>query len=43
MFFQQEFQDYLQEKEGSDGFGERIRPQMKEIVKHSMMCGQEGV
>ena len=35
--------DFLEEKEGSDIFNEKIKPQMKEIIKHSMMCGMQGV
>lgn len=43
MFFQEDFINYLKETEGSDVFNDKIRPQMKEIVKHSMMCGMEHV
>ena len=35
----EEFENYLKELEGYDVFNEKIKPQLKEIVKFSIMCG----
>ena len=43
MFFQDEFADYLQELEGYDVYTDKIKPQIKEIVKYSMLCGMQGI
>jgi len=43
MFFQEEFSDWLKEKEGSDIFEERLKPQIKDIIKQSMMCALDGI